>query len=79
MRIQSELEMMRRNAKAGRFLTYLCAAFMYGGGLFYHVIMPLSVGRLVTKHVRAERYLQLLAENASTDDIDIEPGKLCDE
>ncbi|XP_044006043.1 uncharacterized protein LOC122851058 [Aphidius gifuensis] len=39
---------MLENAKRGRFITILCAAFMYGGGLFYNTIMPFAVGSFVT-------------------------------
>ncbi|KAF7993061.1 hypothetical protein HCN44_005842 [Aphidius gifuensis] len=36
------------NAGKGRFITIICAAFMYGGGFFYHTIMPFAVGSFVT-------------------------------
>nr|WHS04432.1 odorant receptor 29 [Psyttalia incisi] len=41
-------EIMLANAKIGRFIAWLCAAFMYGGGFFYHTIMPFSAGSFVT-------------------------------
>ncbi|KAJ8664567.1 hypothetical protein QAD02_006229 [Eretmocerus hayati] len=47
-----ELEIMTRNAKLGRFLTILCATFMYGGGLFYHTIMPYSVNRMIASQYK---------------------------
>ncbi|XP_044008951.1 odorant receptor Or2-like [Aphidius gifuensis] len=39
---------MLENAGKGRFITIICAAFMYGGGFFYHTIMPFAVGSFVT-------------------------------
>ncbi|XP_043283189.1 uncharacterized protein [Venturia canescens] len=39
-----ERQMMLADAKGGRFVATLCAGFMYGGGFFYHTIMPLSCG-----------------------------------
>ncbi|THK33031.1 odorant receptor 67c [Diachasma alloeum] len=41
-------EIMLMNAKLGRFIAWLCAAFMYGGGLFYHTVMPFAAGSFVT-------------------------------
>lgn len=43
-----ERELMLDEAKFGRFVASLCAGFMYGGGFFYHTIMPLSCGVIVT-------------------------------
>ncbi|XP_058807700.1 odorant receptor 13a-like isoform X2 [Phymastichus coffea] len=45
---RATLAIMRSNARLGHFLTLLCAAFMYGGGFFYHTIMPLSSGRIAS-------------------------------
>ncbi|XP_023318767.1 uncharacterized protein LOC106657151 isoform X3 [Trichogramma pretiosum] len=59
---QYELRTMRRNAKIGRKLALLCAAFMYGGGFFYHTIMPLSSGKIATTEF-TQRLLELLSEN----------------
>ncbi|CAB0036095.1 unnamed protein product [Trichogramma brassicae] len=59
---QYELCTMRRNAKIGRKLALLCAAFMYGGGFFYHTIMPLSSGKIATTEF-TQRLLDLLSEN----------------
>ncbi|XP_058807702.1 uncharacterized protein LOC131673606 isoform X3 [Phymastichus coffea] len=47
-RATAQLAIMRSNARLGHFLTLLCAAFMYGGGFFYHTIMPLSSGRIAS-------------------------------
>ena len=44
-----EKDKMQNNAKIGRFLALLCAAFMYGGGLFYHTIMPLSANKILNR------------------------------
>nr|QNL14949.1 olfactory receptor 5 [Aulacocentrum confusum] len=41
-------DIMLESAKIGRFVASLCAAFMYGGGFFYHTIMPISAGSFVT-------------------------------
>ncbi|KAL7294894.1 hypothetical protein TKK_0011818 [Trichogramma kaykai] len=59
---QYELRTMRRNAKIGRKLALLCAAFMYGGGFFYHTIMPLSSGKIATTEF-TQRLLELLSQN----------------
>ena len=59
---KGELEIMMRNAKVGRFLAVLCAFFMYGGGLFYHTIMPLSSGRIATTDL-TEKLKQLEMDN----------------
>lgn len=55
---------MQRNAKLGRFLAVLCAVFMYGGGFFYHLIMPLSSGRIATTEI-TEKLLNLQVYNES--------------
>lgn len=41
-------EIMLKNAKFGRFIASFCAAFMYGGGFFYHTIMPITAGSFTT-------------------------------
>lgn len=38
-----ERKIMLNDAKFGRFLASLCAGFMYGGGFFYHTILPLTI------------------------------------
>nr|AXM05132.1 odorant receptor [Campoletis chlorideae] len=53
----SEREIMLNDAKFGRFLASLCAGFMYGGGFFYHTIMPLSSGVIVTPDNKTLRLL----------------------
>lgn len=56
---------MRKNAKLGRSMTTMCAAFMYGGGFFYHTIMPLSAGKMATAAVNRELELSYQASNDS--------------
>ncbi|XP_011308550.1 odorant receptor 85c isoform X2 [Fopius arisanus] len=38
-------EIMVKNAKIGRFITSLCATFMYSGGFFYRTILPFALPR----------------------------------
>ena len=44
-----EKDIMQNNARIGRFLALLCAAFMYVGGLFYRTIMPLSANKILKR------------------------------
>ncbi|XP_018311175.1 uncharacterized protein [Mycetomoellerius zeteki] len=44
VRYQDHRRMMLRNVLVGRRITTLFVIFLYGGGLFYHTIMPLSSG-----------------------------------
>lgn len=60
---------MRSKAKVGHFLTYLCAAFMYGGGFFYHTIMPLSAGKIASTAV-LQKLAELEMQNST--DLDIQ-------
>nr|AQN78491.1 olfactory receptor 89 [Meteorus pulchricornis] len=46
----ADREIMLTNAKIGRFIASLCAVFMYGGGFFYHTIMPISAGSFVASN-----------------------------
>ncbi|XP_018343956.1 PREDICTED: uncharacterized protein LOC108749637 [Trachymyrmex septentrionalis] len=39
---QNHRSMMLKNVLVGRRITMLCVIFLYGGGLFYHTILPLS-------------------------------------
>ncbi|XP_063995659.1 uncharacterized protein LOC135173015 [Diachasmimorpha longicaudata] len=48
VRYIDDREIMLTNAKLGRFIACLCAVFMYGGGFFYHTIMPFAAGNFVT-------------------------------
>ncbi|THK33032.1 odorant receptor 67c-like [Diachasma alloeum] len=48
VRYLDDREIMMMNAKLGRFIACLCAVFMYGGGFFYHTIMPFAAGSFVT-------------------------------
>ncbi|XP_034944547.1 odorant receptor 85b-like [Chelonus insularis] len=41
-------KIMLASAKNGRFISTLCASFMYGGGFFYQTIAPLSRGKILT-------------------------------
>lgn len=53
---------MRSKANVGRFLTFLCASFMYGGGFSYQIIMPLSV-RWTTTSSTPENIAELDMQN----------------
>lgn len=44
----NDREIMLNDAKLGRFIIYFCAMFMYGGGFFYHTIMPFAAGSFTT-------------------------------
>ncbi|CAD6201201.1 GSCOCT00013798001.3-RA-CDS [Cotesia congregata] len=48
VQLSTERDVMLTNAKEGRFIANLSATFMYGGGFFYHTIMPLTAGSFVT-------------------------------
>ncbi|XP_034944548.1 uncharacterized protein [Chelonus insularis] len=48
LRRDNDRKIMVTHARHSRFITTLCAIFMYGGGLFYQTIAPLSRGKILT-------------------------------
>lgn len=41
---------MIESAKFGNYITIICATFMFSGGVFYHVVIPLTADPIVTEN-----------------------------
>ncbi|XP_043483824.1 odorant receptor 13a-like [Leptopilina heterotoma] len=41
---------MMRSAKFGNFIIIICASFMFSGGFFYHILIPLTAPAVVTEN-----------------------------
>lgn len=51
LRCAVDRKIMLENAKTGRLLTIICVIFMYGGGIPYITVLPLSKGAVVRGNV----------------------------